>query len=69
MMGPITLPSMAMEEQIPATMGRSGLIASYVSISVQTEIVVNEAKTVALQADFFDKIFPKLCTYCWNGKE
>lgn len=37
-----------------------GLIASYVSINVQTEIVVNEAKTVALQADFFDKIFPNI---------
>ncbi len=37
-----------------------GLIASYVSINVQTEIVVNEAKTVALQADFFDMIFPNI---------
>lgn len=37
-----------------------GLIASYVKISIATEIVVNEAKTVNVQADFFDKIFPNL---------
>ncbi len=37
-----------------------GLIASYVKINVLTEIVVNEAKTVYLQADFFDKIFPNI---------
>lgn len=37
-----------------------GLIASYVNISVATEIVVNEAKTVNIQADFFDKIFPNI---------
>ena len=30
------------------------------SINVQTEIVVNEAKTVALQSDFFDMIFPNI---------
>lgn len=40
-----------------------GLIAAYVSISVQTEIVVNEAKTVFLQADFFDKIFPNILSF------
>jgi PTS system galactosamine-specific IID component len=37
-----------------------GLIASYVSIDVQTQIVVNEAKTVSLQTDFFDMIFPNI---------
>lgn len=37
-----------------------GLIASYVKIEVQTQIYVNEAKTVALQADFFDMIFPNI---------
>ncbi len=37
-----------------------GLIASYVQINVLTEIVVNEAKTVNIQADFFDKIFPNI---------
>ncbi|MDD3254122.1 MAG: PTS galactosamine transporter subunit IID [Lachnospiraceae bacterium] len=37
-----------------------GLIASYVNIQVATEIFVNEAKTVNIQADFFDKIFPNI---------
>jgi PTS system galactosamine-specific IID component len=37
-----------------------GLIASYVSINVLVGIPVNEVKTVMLQADFFDKIFPKV---------
>ena len=37
-----------------------GLIASYVHIAVLSEIVVNEAKTVNIQADFFDKIFPNI---------
>jgi len=37
-----------------------GLIAAYVKINVLTEIVVNEAKTVSIQADFFDKIFPNI---------
>lgn len=36
------------------------LIASYVKIEVLTNIVVNESKTVFLQADFFDKIFPSI---------
>ena len=40
-----------------------GLIASYVNINVLTQIVVNESKTVALQADFFDKIFPKILPF------
>lgn len=37
-----------------------GLIASYVKINVLTNIVVNESKTVSLQPDFFDKIFPNI---------
>jgi PTS system galactosamine-specific IID component len=37
-----------------------GLIAAYVKINVITEIVVNEAKTVNIQTDFFDKIFPNI---------
>jgi len=37
-----------------------GLIASYVNIEVQTQIYVNEAKTVAIQADFLDMIFPNI---------
>ncbi|MDU5111050.1 MAG: PTS galactosamine transporter subunit IID [Clostridium sp.] len=37
-----------------------GLIASYVNINVLTNIVVNESKTVSLQTDFFDKIFPNI---------
>lgn len=37
-----------------------GLIASYVKIKVLSEIVVNEAKTVSIQTDFFDKIFPNI---------
>lgn len=37
-----------------------GLIASYVKINVLTNIVVNESKTVSLQTDFFDKIFPNI---------
>ncbi len=36
------------------------LIASYVNISVALEIPVNEAKTVLVQQDFFDKIFPNI---------
>ncbi|MDG6881855.1 PTS system mannose-specific EIID component [Phocoenobacter uteri] len=37
-----------------------GLIASYVHINVISEIVVNAQKTVSVQADFFDKIFPNI---------
>lgn len=37
-----------------------GLIASYVNINVIASIPVNEVKTVLIQADFFDKIFPKI---------
>lgn len=40
-----------------------GLIAAYVKISVLVEIPVNEAKTVFLQTDFFDKIFPNLLPF------
>lgn len=40
-----------------------GLIASYVAIDVQTQIVVNEAKTVFLQTDFFDMIFPNILSF------
>jgi PTS system galactosamine-specific IID component len=37
-----------------------GLIASYVKISVVSQIVVNSEKTVSLQKDFFDKLFPNI---------
>lgn len=37
-----------------------GLIASYVHIDVVSQIVVNAEKTVSIQADFFDKIFPNI---------
>lgn len=37
-----------------------GLIASYVHISLAPQIVVNAEKTVSLQADFIDKIFPNI---------
>lgn len=40
-----------------------GLIASYVKISVLTQIYVNEAKTVNIQTDFFDKIFPNILSF------
>lgn len=40
-----------------------GLIAAYVSIQVLPEIVVNEASTVGLQVDFFDKIFPNILPF------
>ena len=36
------------------------LIASYVKLSVNLEIPVNEVKTVHIQTDFFDKIFPNI---------
>ena len=36
------------------------LIASYVKLSVILEIPVNEGKTVHIQTDFFDKIFPNI---------
>lgn len=37
-----------------------GLIASYVHIEIASKIVVNDQKTVFVQADFFDKIFPNI---------
>ncbi|MDV4150675.1 PTS galactosamine transporter subunit IID [Clostridium sp. AL.422] len=37
-----------------------GLIASYVKINVLSSITVNDSKTVMLQEDFFDKIFPNI---------
>lgn len=37
-----------------------GLIASYVKIQVLTGIVVNKSKTVSIQTDFLDKIFPNI---------
>lgn len=37
-----------------------GLIASYVHISLAPQIVVNAEKTVSLQTDFIDKIFPNI---------
>lgn len=40
-----------------------GLIAAYVHINVLTEIYVNEAHTVLVQADFFDKIFPNILSF------
>lgn len=44
-----------------------GLIASYVSISVQSSIYVNEASTVYIQQDFFDKIFPNILSAGYVG--
>lgn len=43
-----------------------GLIASYVKIKVVSEIVVNEAKTVSIQTDFFDKIFPNILALAYT---
>lgn len=37
-----------------------GLISAYINISVLTSIKINEEHSIALQADFFDKIMPKL---------
>lgn len=37
-----------------------GLIASYVHITVLTEIAISPENKVALQADFFDKIIPNI---------
>lgn len=44
-----------------------GLIASYVTISVQSSIYVNEASTVYVQQDFFDKIFPNILSVAYVG--
>lgn len=43
-----------------------GLIASYVHIEVVSQIVVNEQKTVSVQADFFDKIFPNMLGFAYT---
>jgi len=40
-----------------------GLIGAYVNINLATEIYVNEAKTVSLQTDFFDMIFPNILSF------
>lgn len=37
-----------------------GLIATYVKISLAPKIVINKEKTVSLQTDFIDKIFPNI---------
>lgn len=37
-----------------------GLIASYVHISVLTQIAINADHSVSLQKDFFDRIFPNI---------
>jgi galactosamine PTS system EIID component len=37
-----------------------GLIASYVHINVISEIAINAERTVSIQKDFFDKIFPNI---------
>jgi len=37
-----------------------GLIASFVSINLLPEIAINAEKSVSLQADFFDKVFPNI---------
>lgn len=42
-----------------------GLIASYVSLSVQTEILVSDGNVVNLQTDFFDKIFPNILPFLY----
>ncbi len=43
-----------------------GLIASYVHIEVVSQIVVNAEKTVSLQADLFDKIFPNILPFAYT---
>jgi len=44
-----------------------GLVASYVSINLLPKIVINAQKTVSIQTDFIDKIFPNLlpAAYVW----
>jgi len=42
-----------------------GLIASYVSISIVSEIPINESSTISIQADFLDKIFPNLLPFIY----
>ncbi|MST71635.1 PTS N-acetylgalactosamine transporter subunit IID [Olsenella sp. CA-Schmier-601-WT-1] len=40
-----------------------GLIASYVSINIQTVVQVNENAKVAIQTDVLDKIFPNMLAF------
>lgn len=40
-----------------------GLIASYVHIEILTKFVINKSSKLALQADFFDKIFPNILSF------
>ena len=40
-----------------------GLIASYVSISIQTVATINEGASVAIQTDVLDKIFPNMLSF------
>jgi PTS system galactosamine-specific IID component len=42
-----------------------GLIASYVSISIVSEIPINESSTISIQTDFLDKIFPNLLPFIY----
>ncbi len=37
-----------------------GLIASYVHINVVTSFAIDSTHSVALQQDFFDKVFPNI---------
>ncbi len=39
-----------------------GLIASYVHINVVTSFAIDSTHSVALQQDFFDKVFPNIFT-------
>ncbi len=43
-----------------------GLIASYVHITLLPEIAVNAEKTVSIQTDFLDKIFPNLLPFAYT---
>lgn len=43
-----------------------GLIASYVNIEVVSKIIVNSEKTVSLQTDLFDKIFPNILSFAYT---
>ena len=43
-----------------------GLIASYVHISLLPEIVINASKTVSIQKDFLDKIFPNILPFTYT---
>ena len=40
-----------------------GLIASYVSISIQTVATINEGASVAIQTDVLEKIFPNMLSF------